>query len=392
LGFLTDRKSAGSWLTAALVGGILLLALPLSQIPPWPADFGATGRKEIVDIELAGRWVGTTSTADFVPATVEVLPQPNNAVLWNFWTGEPLERINRATLPDGASVVGGEVTPLHFRYQVEAPKPFLLRFFVFAFPGWEVRVNGEAIETELGLPEGFIVAPVPAGSYELELIFTNTPARNAAWLLSGLSLLATAVSAFALNRRHPGTPERPEDMHAQAGGQVWPIAAVVLVLTLLLALVMEPAGWLHHTSSNYTAAPAAEHVYADFGGQIALIGFDAPENIQAGETFEVTLYWQAQHDLEINYQVFVHLLYPDGHTVLAQSDKLNPAGFPSKRWPADKYVRDAHTLTVPEGAQPGEYLLTTGLWVQSEGWRLPLWDSDETQIGDNYLLRIVPVE
>ncbi len=393
LTLLRRYRRAGSWLTAALVGGILLSALPLSQIPPWPGDFGDTGRKEIVDIELAGRWVGTTSTADFVPATVDVLPQPNNAVLWNFWTGEPLERINRATLPDGAAVVGGEVTPLHFRYQVDAPKPFLLRFFVFAFPGWNVRVNGETIKTEVGRPEGFIVAPVPAGSYELELIFAGTPARDAAWLLSGISLLATVVTAFAIHRRPPSIPERSDNPPAwQEAGWIWPTAAVVLILTLSLALILEPAGWLHHTSSDYTAAPANEHIFADFGGQIALIGFDAPDSAHAGETIEVTLYWQAQHDLDINYQVFVHLLYPDERTVLAQSDKLNPAGFPSQRWPTDKYVRDVHTLTIPEGAEPGEYLLTSGLWVQSEGWRLPLWDDNGAQIGDNYLLRIMPVE
>ncbi len=393
LDILPTRRAAGRWLVAAFVGGILLLALPLSQAPPWPADFGATGRKEILDIELTGRWLGTTSTADFVPATVDVQPEPNNAVLWNFWTGEQLERINRATLPKEARVDGGEVTPLHFRYQVQTPKPFLLRFFVFAFPGWQVRINGETIETELGLPEGFIVAPVPAGSYELELIFAGTPARNAAWLISGLSLLATLMSAFAIHRRQPDTPERWEELPAQHGdGRLWPTVIVVLPVILLLTLILEPAGLLHYTSENYSAAPAGEHVYADFGGQIALIGFDAPETIRAGESFDVTVYWQAQQDLDINYQAFVHLLYPDGRTILAQSDKLNPAGFPSKRWPTDKYVRDVHRLTVPDDAVPGDYLLTTGLWVQSEGWRLPLWDDAGLQIGDNYLLRVLPVE
>ncbi|MCA9989522.1 MAG: hypothetical protein KDE29_00825, partial [Anaerolineales bacterium] len=69
-----------------------------------------------------------------------------------------------------------------------------------------------------------------------------------------------------------------------------------------------------------------EQVYADFGGQIALIGYDAPAEARPGETIPITLYWQAQQPLQINYQVFVHLLLPDGRTLVAQSDKLNPAG------------------------------------------------------------------
>lgn len=149
---------------------------------------------------------------------------------------------------------------------------------------------------------------------------------------------------------------------------------------------------LRFHSADYIAAPATEHIYSDFGEQIALIGFDAPESVRPGDTFEVTLYWQAQQPLDINYQVFVHLLEQDRRTLVAQSDKLNPSGFPTKRWPTDKYVRDVHELTVPEGTPPGEYLLTTGLWVQSEGWRLPLLDEGGAQIGDNYLLRVLPVE
>jgi len=74
-------------------------------------------------------------------------------------------------------------------------------------------------------------------------------------------------------------------------------------------------------------------------------------------------------------------LRPDG-SLLTQSDHLNPGDYPTRRWPLDKYVRDEFVLTIPEDAQPGNYIVSAGLWVQAEGWRLPLLDSDENQVDD----------
>jgi hypothetical protein len=88
--------------------------------------------------------------------------------------------------------------------------------------------------------------------------------------------------------------------------------------------------------------------------------------------------------MDFNFQAFAHLLQPGGAPA-AQSDKLNPGGFPTRMWPPDKYVRDVHRLRLPDDLAPGTYRLSTGMWVQSEGWRLPLLDEDEQQVGDNFV-------
>ncbi|MCB0000832.1 MAG: hypothetical protein KDE56_33945, partial [Anaerolineales bacterium] len=110
-----------------------------------------------------------------------------------------------------------------------------------------------------------------------------------------------------------------------------------------------------------------------------------------GDDVTVTLYWKAQVDLDINYQVFVHLLAPDGFLV-TQSDKLNPGDFPTRRWPLDKYVRDVHVLHLPTDLPAGNYTVAVGLWVQTEGWRLPLLDAAGAQIGDNQALFTLQVK
>ncbi|MDX1686588.1 MAG: hypothetical protein R3248_01260 [Candidatus Promineifilaceae bacterium] len=388
-----DRSaSARQWLPAVLVAPVLLLALPLVQVPPWPGVHWDTSPGGVARVEMRGRWLGTTSTADFVPATVDVIPDPNEQLVRDLLEGRPPDRVNRETLPEGATVDGRYLTPLHARYQTSSPRDFLLRLFQFDFPGWQARVDGDVVDTELARPEGFLVVPVPAGEHVVEVEFVATTARRLAWAVSSLSLALALFVALALWRTGPGPAgPRQESAPATATGATRPVLAVALLITALYALVLAPTGWLRYHSQGVVALPAEHDVYADFGGQIALLGYDAPAVAGSGETIEVTLYWKAQRDLDINFQVFVHLLGPDGG-IVAQSDKLNPGAFPTRRWPLDRYVRDRHTLSLPSDAPPGSHPISVGLWVQAEGWRLPLFDEDEQQIDDSFVIDYLQIE
>ncbi len=94
--------------------------------------------------------------------------------------------------------------------------------------------------------------------------------------------------------------------------------------------------------------------------------------------------------MDINYQVFAHLLDSENNLV-AQSDKLNPGDFPTRRWPTDKYVRDEHELFLPADLDPGNYRWSVGLWAAGDGWRLPVFDDSGEMVGDSYILS-VPLE
>lgn len=377
----SSRPKTNAALTALFTILPILAGLPLSQPPSWP-DFGPVNLARVAAIEEAGRWVGTTSTADYVPATVDLSPRPNEGMIADFYAGRPLDRVNRASLPAGTIVTGEEIRPLHTRYFVNAPKEFRLRLFQFDFPGWQVQIDGETAETELGLPEGFLVIPVPAGEHVVDVRFGSTPPRTLAWAISILALLATVVLAWVQRGKATATPHE-EAAFTQVD---WVTLASVGVVTAVFILILNPLGWLHNNSTGYKTEAADTAVFADFGTQIALIGYDAPFRLaQPGDTLPLTLYWKAQQPQPINYQVFVHLLADDG-SLVAQSDKLNPGDFPTRRWPLDKYVRDEHTLILPPDLAPGRYTVTTGLWNAAEGWRLPLFDPNENQLGDYFQL------
>lgn len=374
---------------AIAVGLIMISSLALIQVPPWPEDFGATTAARVLQEELSGRWLGTTSTADFVPARVDIMPKAKGAMKEAILNNQPIDRVNWATLPEDTEVITEYLSPLHFRYHVSGNNDFLLRLFLFDFPGWRGTVDGQAVKTEVGRPEGFLVVPVPAGEHEVEVEFGQTPARTLAVGISGISLFLALLIAWFWYRNPPELAENYDETgigNEKMNHVLWSLICISLAVFLLNAVIIERAGWLHQMSTGAQAIPASFDVDAKFGDQIALIGYDSAERtVHPGDQVEITAYWKALQPLDINYQVFVHLKDAEDNLV-AQSDKLNPGDFPTKRWPIDKYVRDEHQLLLPADLPPGEYQLSLGLWVVEDGWRLPLLDNSGAQIRDNFIL------
>jgi hypothetical protein len=88
--------------------------------------------------------------------------------------------------------------------------------------------------------------------------------------------------------------------------------------------------------------------------EIALIGSDAvPQEINAGDTLPMTLYWQASQKPIRDYQV--HALVLDSSGVLRASDVHRPASasFPTSAWTTDETWVDKFNLTIDAGSAPG---------------------------------------
>lgn len=383
-------RRRASWIYAACVAVAMLLALPLSQPTPWP-PFGEVNTLRMSLIENSGRWLGTTSTADYVPATVVMLPERRGSVVDPIAEGLPPDRVNREAMPDGAVVTAETVRPLLTRYHVSAPKQFRLRLYQFDFPGWQVRVDGQPAQTELAEPEGFIIVIVPQGEHVVEVAFGSTPPRTLGWLVTAVAALLVGMGVWWLWRSRPAEELAAGWDKRASFRDDGPVVLVAGIVTAG-ALLLQPLEMFHYDSQGGNLALPAVEQRVNFGDQIALLGYnEATGSIRPGDSFDLTLYWQAMRPLEIDYQVFVHVLNSDGE-LMAQSDKLNPGEFPTRRWPVDKYVPDTHRLVLPADLPPGTYQVATGLWVQSAGWRLPVFDTSGQPVGDRATLFSLQVE
>jgi hypothetical protein len=92
--------------------------------------------------------------------------------------------------------------------------------------------------------------------------------------------------------------------------------------------------------------------------------------VAPGQTFTLTLTWQALSEMTADYKSFVHVLDASGRLVVG-SDAV-PAQWtrPTTGWLAGEYVADVHAPALPDGLGVGEYRLEVGLYDSASGQRL----------------------
>ena len=381
LGNITLSGKRRAAVLSILCSALLITAMPGLYPIPWASDFGPIGPLILLNFELQGRWRGTTSTDDFIPTTVEVIPGPAQSLL-DSYCAPPIDRVNRYTLPDEAIVTVLDNVPWRNRFAVQAPYEMLLRLYLFYFPGWKAYVDGQEVPIEIANPEGFITLWVPAGEHEVLLSFEDTPPRTVGWAVAGVGFVVLLMAVWHFPKT---TAESGESVGNTTTVTTWLTACLVCILVLKV-LVFDHTEWFHYTSSPEEARAADHRQRADFSGEIALLGFDLSDtSLKPGSTLDVTVYWNAQQMLTNTYQSFVHVVYPEGH-IWTQSDHLNPAGFPTNLWPTDRYIRDQHRLVLPLDMPEGEYSISVGIYLLSSNTRLPVLWAESGARADNVIL------
>ncbi len=105
---------------------------------------------------------------------------------------------------------------------------------------------------------------------------------------------------------------------------------------------------------------------ADFGRSIRLLGYDVGA-LGAGQSLEVTLYWQSLAELDEDYLVFVHVLDEAGSIVTQVDEGPQQGSYPTSLWAAGEIVADHHTLNLPGDLPAGDYRLRIGFYRQENG-------------------------
>jgi hypothetical protein len=361
------RWSAIAWALAATT----LMALPLLHPAPWAADFGGTAPADIIAWERRSQALGTTSTGDFLPVTVEMVPPPMETLLQSYTAPGPIDKVNRAAVPEDAEVTIIDHGPYHDSLHVTTPRAFRLRLYTFFFPGWRAYLDGTNVDIEVARPEGFVTVQVPRGEHNVLIRFEDTLPRQIGWIVSGIALvvLITLGIIYPNLQDIERPPERPK-LHPLA--LLW-LGGGLLVTVLFKSVapsVITPDVRLHYASPPGRAVPAQHELRTSFEGKIELLGYDLDQSeVRPGGRVSVVLYWHALTELERNYQSFVHLARPL-NVAWAQEDHLNPGGLPTTRWPLDKYVWDEYNIHIPPQTPPGEYQVNVGLYLMSDGERL----------------------
>jgi hypothetical protein len=125
------------------------------------------------------------------------------------------------------------------------------------------------------------------------------------------------------------------------------------------------------------------HVGSQFGPDIVFSGYDLPTNqLQAGDTLYLDLYWQALNQPNKDYRAFVHLT--DGTTLWAQQDDTPACRLPTTIWRSGQRSTGQFRLTLPPDMLPGRYSLVIGLYQADTLERLKI-TGGSGNFGDDFL-------
>ncbi len=347
-----------AWSGAALAG--VLVACLVGHTAPWQRALYC--HEDIYPVTIASLRahgtaqldIGTTTTGEYLPATVRSLPMPQDA------SEERAPRVARALLPDGATLRQVRYGPLSETVVVETASALEMVFNTFAFPGWQAEVDGQPVAIQPTSPNGLIRVAVPAGLHTVSLAFGSTPIRRIA---EGLSLagigLAVAWLSVARWRRREVVPQGGAP---SATLPPWQALLIALLGIAALALARTP---LHRPAAGQASASFA-YAGTTYDGNLTLLAVEELPSPAAGEPAVITLYWQLARPSEERYSVSVQLVDARGNLV-AQGDEANPGGAPCDAWlPAPYYVRDTHTLRIPYGMAPGAYQLQLVVYRQGD--------------------------
>ncbi len=140
--------------------------------------------------------------------------------------------------------------------------------------------------------------------------------------------------------------------------------------------------WVYAGQPDPLPPPPGTTSGATFGEVARLRGFDLPgRRFAPGDTFTLTLHWEALDPPQADTRVFVHLMDPANDSaagIIAQHDSAPHRGtYPFWVWRRHETVSDAVTLTIPVETPPGEYLLLLGLFDAASGERLPVLGGED---------------
>jgi hypothetical protein len=106
----------------------------------------------------------------------------------------------------------------------------------------------------------------------------------------------------------------------------------------------------------------SKRVRANFENKVELIGYDVPDVVRSGGSFEITLYYRVTGRMPSGYKIFMHFDKPASRF----HGDHKPLGemYPTQYWLAGDYIVDKHEIELPLlTTSPGVYTIYTGFWL-----------------------------
>jgi hypothetical protein len=119
---------------------------------------------------------------------------------------------------------------------------------------------------------------------------------------------------------------------------------------------------------------AVQPLDVDFNRQITLTGYHLNQPLTPGSSLQLTLYWQVEAPLEVDFTVFVQLVDPDNNIVAQKDNRPQDGFYGTTSWEPGEQVIDRYTVPLPNEIPAGPYDLLLGFYETDTGLRLQILD------------------
>ncbi len=342
--------------------GLISAGLPFATSPR-EATPTNPGLAALAGFEIPPDFIGTTTVGEYLPVWVQKLPDTaaDRETLKNSGS------VARYAAP-GAQVQPGPAQPVGATFSVQAAQPVTFVYRTFYFPGWRAALDGQPAPLTITVPEGLMAVAVPAGAHTLTFSFGTTLPRVAGDAMTVVGL--AALAAWLAWRRKDITPPAPNLPSASLQGAwtsreegrqgLWLFVFAVAVAAarpLLYDAGLTPL--LRHGLTSQPPALASQPLDVSFQGEVHLWGADVPaRSVGADDPVTVTLYWQAEHRLGVDYGFDMQLVDAAGQ-IWTQPGFTRPPDWRFEPgtdfWPPEQYLLDPYVLRLLPGTPPGQY-------------------------------------
>lgn len=250
-----------------------------------------------------------------------------------------------------AQVNQGQTLPINLLWYIKEPCSDKLTVII------ELRDNSGKVrsqaESKLYLPEPFtgirtslsleIAGRLPHGIYQLSLRLLDEEGEVVKWEgKSEKRFLGISIGS------------------AHSSGYVYPLGKIEVL----------------PIPRSFRKPTPAENLEATIEDTARLIGYAlSPEGpYRPGQTIKLTLYWYSLGEPDVSYNVFTHIVGPDGKIWGQKDNQPVNSTRPTTTWLKGEYVIDEYFIPLSPQASPGSYVLYVGMYEPFNGHRLPAYD------------------
>ncbi len=328
---------------------LVVFATPFLFPPREPAPENPT-LADLARYEIPPLLVGTTTTGEYTPIWVKEFPDTHDMQAALLEGRDP----DRLDAP-GATVEHTSAVLTHDVYTISSDQSINAVYRSFYFPGWEATLDGQPLDLAPTDPNGLIAFTLPAGQHTLDIRFGSTPIRNVAGIISALCVLLLGFGfwlAFTRpsvsNTLESTSPNWKLGFRRSLAGYAWILGFAYCSLFIVSLFILKKG------------PPSTQHPFTlDFGGELTLVGYNN-YHLPLTNYQEITLVWQAQHEIGVPYGLNVRLTDDQG-LIWSDTNIERPANwrfFPgTDDWPTDQYILDPYVLKPVRGTPPGTYHL-----------------------------------